>query len=315
MAQPEGFVHAKYPHKVCKLKRSIYGLKQASRSWNLYFQEKVKEFGFSRSKDESCVYVKASGSNVARCKNLAREMFCYKDLGNAISREPGESHWTTVKNILKYLRRNKDVLLVYGGNDKLRVTGYTDASFQTDRDDSRSQSGRVFLLSGEAVTWECSKQDTVADSTCESEYIAASEVVKEVVWFKIFIGAVALTKEPKDHGKSKHIETKYHFVRHKVEETQIVVSRVPTEENLLYPFTKALTRPKHKYHTEAISSLYDISQRICDESLCWRNFRTLPASSEEKIHRVLLYDSVMLWCAPTLTVTGSSTGYVQFVVD
>ena len=64
MAQPEGFVHAKYPDKVCKLERSIYGLKQASRSWNLCFHEKVKEFGFSRSEDESCVYVKASGSNV-----------------------------------------------------------------------------------------------------------------------------------------------------------------------------------------------------------------------------------------------------------
>jgi hypothetical protein len=44
----------------------------------------------------------------------------------------------------------------------------------------------------------------------------------------------------------------YHFVQHKVEEKQIVVSRVPTEENPTDPFTKALTRPKHEYHTEAI---------------------------------------------------------------
>ncbi|KAI3791229.1 hypothetical protein L2E82_04923 [Cichorium intybus] len=64
MNQPEGFVDAKYPNKVCKLEKSIYGLKQASRSWNLCFHEKVKEFGFSRSEDESCVYVKASGSIV-----------------------------------------------------------------------------------------------------------------------------------------------------------------------------------------------------------------------------------------------------------
>ncbi|KAI3499715.1 hypothetical protein L1887_35524 [Cichorium endivia] len=64
MNQPEGFVDAKYPNKVCKLEKSIYGLKQASRSWNLCFHEKVKEFGFTRSEDESCVYVKASGSIV-----------------------------------------------------------------------------------------------------------------------------------------------------------------------------------------------------------------------------------------------------------
>ncbi|KAI3791968.1 hypothetical protein L2E82_05835 [Cichorium intybus] len=64
MNQPEGFVDAKYPDKVCKLEKSIYGLKQASRSWNLCFHEKVKEFGFSTSEDESCIYVKASGSIV-----------------------------------------------------------------------------------------------------------------------------------------------------------------------------------------------------------------------------------------------------------
>ena len=52
--------------------------------------------------------------------------------------DPGESHWTVVKNILKYLRRTKDVFLVYGGEEELVVTGYTDASFQTDKDDSKS---------------------------------------------------------------------------------------------------------------------------------------------------------------------------------
>ena len=65
---------------------------------------------------------------------------------------PGESHWTTVKSILKYLRRTKDMFLVYGGEDELVVKGYTDASFQTDRDDLRSQSGYVFILNGGAVS-------------------------------------------------------------------------------------------------------------------------------------------------------------------
>lgn len=52
--------------------------------------------------------------------------------------DPGESHWTLVKNILKYLRRTKDVFLIYGGEEELVVNGYTDASFQTDIDDSQS---------------------------------------------------------------------------------------------------------------------------------------------------------------------------------
>ncbi|GKB55785.1 retrotransposon protein, putative, ty1-copia subclass [Tanacetum coccineum] len=64
MEQPEGFVNPKYPNRVCKLKRSIYGLKQASRQWNKRFDDEIKKFGFTQNRDEPCVYLKASGSNV-----------------------------------------------------------------------------------------------------------------------------------------------------------------------------------------------------------------------------------------------------------
>ena len=92
-----------------------------------------------------------------------------------------------MKNIIKYLRRTKDVFLVYGGEEELVVTGYTDASFQTDKDDSKSQSGFVFKVNGGAVSWKSSKQETVADSTTEAEYIAASEAAKEGVWIRKFL--------------------------------------------------------------------------------------------------------------------------------
>ena len=65
---------------------------------------------------------------------------------------PGEEHWTTAKNILKYLKRKKDKFLVYGGHKELVVEGYTDASFQTDRDDFKSQSGYIFFLNVRAFS-------------------------------------------------------------------------------------------------------------------------------------------------------------------
>ncbi|XP_071678685.1 secreted RxLR effector protein 161-like [Lolium perenne] len=95
--------------------------------------------------------------------------------------------WTTVKTIFKYLRRTKDMFLVYGGDDELSVRGYTDASYLTDYDDSRSQSGYVFVMNGGAVSWKSSKQDTVAASTTEAEYIAAFEAAKEAVWIRNFL--------------------------------------------------------------------------------------------------------------------------------
>ena len=64
MMQPEGFVAPEDAGKVCKLNRSIYGLKQASRSWNLRFDELVKSFGFIKSVEEACVYKKVSGNAI-----------------------------------------------------------------------------------------------------------------------------------------------------------------------------------------------------------------------------------------------------------
>ncbi|KAG8492837.1 hypothetical protein CXB51_010063 [Gossypium anomalum] len=64
MTQPEGFVNPKDAGKICKLQRSIYGLKQASRSWNLRFNDAIKEFGFIKNEDEPCVYKKDSGSTI-----------------------------------------------------------------------------------------------------------------------------------------------------------------------------------------------------------------------------------------------------------
>ena len=65
MIQPEGFMAPEDARKVCKLKRSIYGLKQASRSWNLRFDEVVKSFGFIQNGEEAFVYKKVSGSTIS----------------------------------------------------------------------------------------------------------------------------------------------------------------------------------------------------------------------------------------------------------
>src|ERR1041385_4580712 len=93
------------------------------------------------------------------------------------------------------------MLLVYGGEDELVVKGYTDASFQTDKDDFHSQSGYVFILNGGAVSWKSSKQETVADSATEAEYLQASKASKEGVWIRDIItllGVVPDSANPLD---------------------------------------------------------------------------------------------------------------------
>jgi hypothetical protein len=188
----------------------------------------------------------------------------------------GESHWTVVKNILKYFRRTKDVFLVYGGEEELVLTGYTDASFQTDKDDSKSQSGFVFTLNGGAVSWKSSKQDTMADSITEAEYIVASEAAKEGVWMKNFLielgvflnassplhlycdknGAIAQAKEPRNHQNNKHVLRKFHLIREFVRRSEIKICKIHTDLNVADPLTKSLPQPKHEVHTRVMGIRY-----------------------------------------------------------
>ncbi|KAK1681044.1 hypothetical protein QYE76_041892 [Lolium multiflorum] len=204
-------------------------------------------------------------------------------------------HWTAVKNILKYLKRTKDMFLCYGGDQELVVTSYTDASWNTDPDDSKSQSGYVFILNGAAVSWASSKQCTVAKSSTESEYIAASEASSEAVWMKRFIvelgvvpsaldplviycdnmGAIANAQEPRSHKRLKHIKLRYHSIREYIEDGEVKICKVHTDLNVADPLTKALPRAKHDQHQNAMGVSESFIETACQHLLLLVGFDTL----------------------------------------
>ena len=178
---------------------------------------------------------------------------------------PGVDHLTLVKNILKYLKRTKDMFLVYGGGEELVVNGYVDASFDTDPDDYKSQTRYVFILNGGAVSWCSSKQSVLAGSMCEAEYIATLEAANEGVWMKEFIsdlgvipsasgpmkifadntGAISLAKESRFHKRTKHIKRRFNSIRDQVKEGDIEICKIHTDLNVADPLTKPLSRAKH----------------------------------------------------------------------
>ena len=75
---------------------------------------------------------------------------------------PEVDHWTAVKNILKYLKRTKDMFLAYRGDKELVINGYINASFDTDPDDFKSQTRYIFILNVGAVSWCSSKKSVMA---------------------------------------------------------------------------------------------------------------------------------------------------------
>ena len=164
------------------------------------------------------------------------------------------------------------MFFVYDGDSELVVRGYTDTSFQTDQDDFRSQSGFVFTLNGGAISWKSSKQATVADSTTEAEYIAASEAAKEGVWIRKFVeelevvpsssahielycdnnGAIAQAKEPRARQRSKHVLRRHHLTKEIFDRGEMKVCKIRTDSHTADPLTKPMTHVKHMMHTTSM---------------------------------------------------------------
>src|SRR4051812_47428067 len=225
-----------------------------------------------REKMKDVPYASAIGSIMYAMLCTRPDVCLAISLAGRYQSNPGVDHLTAVKNILKYLKRTKELFLVYGGDKELIVKGYVDASFDTGPDDSKSQTGYVSILNGGAVSWCSSKQSVVAGSTCEAEYIAALEAANEGVWMKEFIsdlgvipsvsgpmnflcdntGVIALAKESRFKKRTKHIQRHFNSIRDQVKEGEIEICNIHRDLNVADPLTKPLLRAKHDQHQESM---------------------------------------------------------------
>lgn len=146
------------------------------------------------------------------------------------------------------------------GDTEIELVGFSDSDLAGDVDDRKSTSGSVFLLGTSLVTWVSQKQRVVALSSCEAEYIASANAACQGIWLSRLLGAllgvqapkvrllvdnksaIALSKNPVHHDRSKHIDTKYHFVRDCVDRGEVDIDHVSTGEQLADILTKALGR-------------------------------------------------------------------------
>ncbi|GJZ97167.1 retrotransposon protein, putative, ty1-copia subclass [Tanacetum coccineum] len=232
---------------------------------------------------QSVPYASAVGSIMYAVRCTRPDVAFAQNITSRFQQNPGDLHWTTVKNILKYLRNTKDMFLVYvyGGDLKreLRVSCYTDAGYLTDADDLKSQTGYVFVLNGGAVDWKSAKQSIFATSSAEAEYIAAFDASKEAVWVRKFIsglgvvptiekpinmycdntGAIAIANESGITKGARHFRAKVHYLREVIEFGDIKLEKVHTDDNLAVPFTKAVAFPKHSELTRILECLPSIS--------------------------------------------------------
>lgn len=178
--------------------------------------------------------------------------------------KPASDHLAAVKHILRYIKGTLNLGCFYGREEgmTMQLCGYSDSDHGGDLDDRKSTSGVIFYLNSSPVSWTSQKQKVVATSSCEAEYVAAASAACQAVWLSRLLAsltgveanqvtlkvdnqsAIALSKNPVHHERSKHIDIKYHYVRECVENETIAVEHVRTVDQLADVLTKPLGKLK-----------------------------------------------------------------------
>ena len=189
------------------------------------------------------------------------------DLASAVSilskymSKPSKEHWQGVKRILRYIKGTINYGLIFKAEDNKGIlAGYSDADWAGDIDTRRSTSWYVFQICGSTVSWCSKRQSSVSRSSTEAEYIALSMASQEAVWLSRLLknvgvkqeepiliyednqGAIELSRKPKFHNRTKHIDIAHHFIREKVKDKVIYVKYCETEQMLADIMTKPLSK-------------------------------------------------------------------------
>jgi hypothetical protein len=184
--------------------------------------------------------------------------------------KPTDEHLAAVKRIIRYVAGTIHLGCRYVKEGEGGLQGYSDSDMAGDIDTRKSTTGVIFFLGKNPVSWQSQKQRVVALSSCESEYIAAATAACQGIWLAQLLGdlrnaatevvdlrvdnqsALALMKNPVFHDRSKHIQTKFHFIREAVENGEITPSYIGTEGQLADILTKPLSRIKFQELREQI---------------------------------------------------------------
>ncbi|KAH9685167.1 Integrase catalytic domain-containing protein [Citrus sinensis] len=214
---------------------------------------------FRNKMDESGVVVRNKARLVAQGYNQ-EEGIDFDETFAPVARFqscPKESHLLAVKRIFRYLSGTIDIGLWYPRGTHIDLTCYSDADFAGYKVDRKSTSGTCYILGHSLVSWFSKKQNSIALSTTEAEYIAAGSCCAQALWMKQTLrdyginleqipikcdntSAINLSKNPIQHSRTKHIEIRHHFLRDHVQKGDIALEFISTEKQLADIFTKPL---------------------------------------------------------------------------
>jgi hypothetical protein len=389
MRQPPGFEEEGQEEKVCLLKKSLYGLKQAAKVWNDLLKKCLFEQNFQQSENDPCLFFKKTSTGksvyvlvyvddllvisdeVSEIKNVEvmlkktvdvkdlGKVFCYLGInveqdenGNFLinqqnyikevllefglqnagvsnvpisngygksdaksstltsnkeyqrllgsllyiainsrpdisasicilaqkASKPNSEDWVELKRVLKYLKGTSGYKLALSkclNNSQQLLVGFSDANWGENRIDRKSNSGFLIKMFGGIVSWCCRKQNCVALSSSEAEYIALSETSKEIIWMRRVLeelgykfnqattiyednqSCIVMSSENRSNNRTKHIDIRYHHVRDSVTKKIIECEYLCTEKMLADIMTKPLSGVRFKTLRDQLGFMND----------------------------------------------------------
>ena len=220
-------------------------------------------------------YQSLVGSLLYIARHTRPEISIHVNLLGRRTSKASNNNMRAALQVLRYLMSTQTdgltILKEVTTDEPINIQGFALASYGGEQ--SRSQSGSLILLYRNPITWSSRRQDTVAMSITEAEYIACSETAKDIRWLQQLLeevtqqhvpavmhvdneAAIKLTKTQTFHRRSRHIEHRHHFIREMVDRNLIMMKGIAGKENPADPLTKLLP----------MSQLTEWTKRICSKT-------------------------------------------------
>jgi hypothetical protein len=172
--------------------------------------------------------------------------------------KPTLKHRQALNGVIRYIQGTLETGIVYNRHEGMKLCAYTDADYarKTLTGDGKSTSGYIFFMCGGLISWSSKRQPMVTLSSIESEYVGLANAIRHAVHLSQFLhglrlptplpipiyadnqSAIALSKNPEHHARSKHIDVVYHFQREKIQIGLVEIIYIATEDMAADGLTK-----------------------------------------------------------------------------
>ncbi|GJV20024.1 retrovirus-related pol polyprotein from transposon TNT 1-94, partial [Tanacetum coccineum] len=275
------FVDSDHREKVYRIRKALYGLKQAPRAWYDELSNFLMSKGFTKCTIDPTLFTIRYREDILLAKYaleilkkhgmekcdtvgtpMATKPKLYADLSGKLI---DQTDYHSKIRSLMYLTSNRpDIVQAYPKDSGFELTAFLDVGHAGCLDTRKSASGGIQFLGDKLVSWMSKKQDCTAMSSAETEYVALSASCAQVMWMRTQLkdyafnykkiplycdaqSAIAISCNPVQHSRTKHIHTQYHFIKEQVENGNIELYFVKTEYQLADMFTKALPVDRFQY--------------------------------------------------------------------